>query len=157
MADSLGKKFEQKVKEDWLNLDNISIDRIYDVTMGYKTVANVSDFIAYHYPNIFYLECKTKKGNTFSLAEFRQFDKLKQKVGIKGVRSGIVIWFYEHENCILYIPTSTFIKLEVDGKKSFNVKYIGSNEYPSIVIPSIKKRTFYDSDYSVLFNLEEGW
>ena len=157
MADYVGKKFEQKVKEDWLKLKDVSVDRIYDTVNGYKAISNISDFIAYHYPNIFYLECKTKKGNTFSLAEFRQLDKLKQKVGIKGVRSGIVIWFYEHENCILYVPTSTFIKLEVDGKKSFNVKYIGGNEYPNIVIPSIKKRTFYDSDYSVLFNLEEGW
>lgn len=28
--------------------------------------------------------------------------------------------------------------------------------YKAILIPSIKKRVFYDSDYSVLLNLSEG-
>ena len=41
-----------------------------------------------------------------------------------------------------------------DGKKSINVKDIDT--YRIIDIPSVKKRVFLDSDYTVLFDLQEG-
>ena len=58
---------------------------------------------------------------------------------------------------VLYVPISTFTKLIQDGKKSFNIKMIGDDTYPHIVIPSEKRRVFLDSDYSVMGNLPEGW
>lgn len=154
---SLGKQFEQKVKEDFVKVEGATIDRLYDVTSGYRTISNIADFIAYHYPNIFYLECKTHAGNTFPLEKLTQYDKLVQKVGIKGVRTGVVLWLYDHEDCIVYIPISTVTKLKEDGKKSFNVKMVGDSNYPSIKLPSVKRRTFYDTDYSALMDLPEGW
>lgn len=42
-----------------------------------------------------------------------------------------------------------------DGKKSVGLKAIEEG-YRIIEIPSIKKRVFMDSDYSVLMNLEDG-
>lgn len=57
---------------------------------------------------------------------------------------------------VLYIPISTFTKLIKDGKKSFNIKMVGDDTYPSIVIPSIKKRVFMDSNYSCLTDIPEG-
>ena len=46
-----------------------------------------------------------------------------------------------------------------DGKKSYNIKWLDdeNNTYDAIEIPSIKKRVYMDSDYTVLQNLEEGW
>lgn len=45
--------------------------------------------------------------------------------------------------------------MKKDGKKSINIK--DSMLYNSVEIPSIKKRTFLDSDYSVLVKrLEDG-
>ena len=67
-----------------------SIDRLYDTTNGFKAIVNISDFIGYSYPNIFYLECKSHLGNTFPLANLTQYDKLTTKVGIKGVRVGVI-------------------------------------------------------------------
>lgn len=160
---TLAKKFEDKFKEDILKLEgvsediDISIDRLYDTTNGYKKITQVADFIWYRFPNIFYTEIKSVQGNTFPLSNLTQYDKLLPKAGKKGVRSGAVVWFYDHDK-VLYIPVKTFEKLKNDGKKSYNLKkYLGGDEYPAIDIPSKKLRTFMDSDYSVMFNLPENY
>lgn len=74
-----------------LTMPNSTIDRLYDSTSGYKTISNISDFIGYSYPNIYYLECKSHLGNTWNFVNFTQYDKLKEKVGIPGVRAGVVL------------------------------------------------------------------
>ena len=155
MAVNYGKKWEQKVKEDFSKISNVSIDRIYDVTNGYKSLSTVSDFIAYMYPNIFYLEAKSCQGNTFPIKNLTQYDKLACKVGIRGVRSGVALWFIDHDIAV-YVPTSTFTQLIKDGKKSVNVKMINEGTYNIKVIPSIKKRIFLDCDFTVLRNLVDG-
>lgn len=148
-----GKQFEQKFTEDFLKLDGASIDRLYDVTIGYKEIKQVSDFICYLFPNIFYMECKTHKGASLPLANVSQFDSLKKKIGIKGVRSGILLWLYEKDR-VFYIPSKTLVQLKADGEKSVGLRHL--DKYRIIEIPSIKKRIFMDSDYSILHNLEEG-
>lgn len=149
-----GKQFEKKFANDFLKVENSSLDRLYDVTSGYKSISQISDFIGYIYPNIFYLECKTHKGNTFPLANLTQYEKLLPKVGIKGVRVGMILWMIEHD-VIVYIPISSIKKMKEDGKKSFNIKMLKENTYRIIEIPSVKKRVFLDADYSVLKNLKE--
>lgn len=151
------KIFEKKVKENWIDsIPNSSIDRIYDSVSGYKGVSNISDFIAYKRPLIFYLEVKTIKGNTFPLRNLTQYDKLLQKKGIDGVRSGVIIWFYEHDNKIIYVPIATIQQMKLDGKKSVNIRTIDRDGYRYIQIPSVKLRVYYNSDYSVLLETQEG-
>ena len=116
---TLAKNFELKVKEDWLKLPNSTIERLYDPVGGYNGVRNISDFIAYAYPQIWFIECKTIKGNTFPFSNLSQYERLLGKKGIKGVRAGAIIWFYE---------------------KDYNIT----------VVPSEKKRTYMDSDYTAL-------
>ena len=91
MPSNYGKAFERKLKEDFLKLENSTIDRLYDSMSGYKTISNISDFIGFRAPNIFYIEAKSIRGNTFPLSNLSQYDKLKAKVGIPGVRAGVVI------------------------------------------------------------------
>ncbi len=91
MADNLGKKFEVKFKEDFSKIPGSSIDRIYDVTNGFYGLRNICDYIGYIYPNIYYIECKSILGNTFPLANLKQYDKLIKKIGIKGVIVGVVL------------------------------------------------------------------
>lgn len=156
MTLNLGKKFEQKFKQDFQKtVPDCSIDRIYDPTNGFVSISNISDFIGYSYPNIFYLECKTHKGNTFPLANLTQYDKLIAKVGIKGVRAGVVLWFTEHDR-IWYVPISTIKKMKDDGKKSINVLTSKKDRYVIYEVPSKKKRIFLDSDYLFLTQLKEG-
>lgn len=157
MADSLGKKFEAKFEEDFLKLEESDVFRLHDQMSGYKIVSkNPSDFICYCYPYHFYIECKTIKGNTFPISGLSQYDKLLEKAGKKGQRAGVVIWFYEHGK-IVYVPVKTFERLKNEGKKSVNIKMLDEKLYNMIEIPSKKRITFFDSDYSILMNLEEGW
>ena len=156
MSNNRGKQFEAKFKSDWKDTMSKCIDRLYDSMSGYVSISNISDFIAFKKPNIFYLECKSHEGNTFPISCLTQYDKLTCKVGIEGVRAGVILWMIDHDT-VLYVPISTFTKLIKDGKKSFNIKMVGDDTYPSIVIPSIKKRVFMDSNYSCLTDIPEGW
>lgn len=154
MPVNYGKAFESKFKEDFLKVEGASLDRLYDPVGGFHGIKNICDFIGYIYPNIFYIECKSHQGNTFPISKLTQYDKLLTKVGVHGVRAGVVLWMIDH-NKVLYIPISTFKKLKDDGKKSFNVKMLDSNEYFSLEIPGITRRTFIDSDYSVMKALDD--
>lgn len=153
MARDKGKAFETKFKEDFQKLQDNSVDRLYDVMSGYKAIKQVSDFIAYLYPNIFYIECKSHKGASIPIANITQYESLKTKVDIKGVRSGVVLWLYEKDK-VFYIPTKTITQMINDGEKSIGIRHL--DKYRIIEIPSTKKRVFMDSDYSILKNLEEG-
>lgn len=150
---NLGKQFELKFKEDFSKIPESTIDRIYDVTTGYKSISNVCDFICYKYPNIFYIECKSHKGASFPFVNLTQYSKLKDKVGIKGVRAGVILWLYE-KDLVLYVPINTISQMMTDDKKSVGIRDL--DKYNIIKIPSIKKRVFMDSDYSVLLNMPDG-
>ena len=151
-----GKQFEKKFKQDFLaTVPNASVDRLYDVTTGYKSIKQVCDFICYSYPNIFYTECKSCLGNTFPFSNLSQYDKLKKKVGIKGVRVGVVIWFRDHGK-VFYVPIKTITQMMKDGKKSVNVNKSIEEGYRIINVPSTPKQVFVDSDYSCLLELNEG-
>ena len=123
----------------------------------YKSISNISDYIGYVYPSIFYIECKSHEGNTFPLVKLTQYDKLIQKVGIKGVRVGMVLWMIEQDK-VIYVPIKTIQKMKEDGKKSVHIikDLYPDSPYRIIEIPSVKKRVFLDSDYTVLTQLEEG-
>lgn len=156
MAQNRGKEFEAKFKSDFLKIKGSTIDRLTDTMNGYKYISNISDYIGYVYPNIYYLECKSHLGNTFPLSNLTQYSKLVEKVGIPGVRVGVVIWFIEHDQ-VIYVPISTIIKLKKDGKKSVNIRTIFDEGYKVINIPSEKRRVFLDSDYSILMTeLQDG-
>ena len=116
----------------------------------------IADFIGYKYPLFYILECKSIKGNTFPLSNLTQYDKLISYSGHEGIRVGVVLWMIDHDT-VFYIPVSTFKKLKEDNKKSFSIKYKGEDDYPHIIIPSVKKRTFLHSDYSCLLELPEGF
>lgn len=154
MALNKGKKFEARIKLDFQKIPNVSIDRIYDTQSGYKTISNISDFIVYKYPNIFYIEAKSHKGNTFPLSCLTQYPKLILKKDIPGVRAGVILWMIDHDK-ILYIPISTFQKLYRDKKKSFNINMIGDKNYKSIIIPAKKLISFFECDFTVLFDIDD--
>lgn len=152
MAINKGKAFEAIFKADWKkSFPKGTIDRLYDQVSGYKTISNISDFLGYNYPFIYYLECKSHKGGTWNFDNLTQYDKLCTKIGIKGVMAGVVLWMIERD-LIVYLPITTIKKMKEDGLKSFNVKNYFTNpeEYDIIKVPSIKKRAFMQSDYRIL-------
>ena len=153
MAANYGKEFEIKFKEDFLKLKDSTVDRLYDTMNGYKSISQVSDFVGYVYPNIFYIECKSHRGASIPMGNITQYEKLKKKIGIPGVRAGVVLWLID-KDLVMYVPMSTVKLLKENGEKSIGVRHL--DDYNIKVIPSIKKRVFMDSDYSLLLNLEDG-
>lgn len=155
MTQNYGKAFEARFKEDFIKtFPQGSIDRIYDSVSGYRSISNISDFICYVYPNLIYIECKSHKGASIPFDNISQYDKLKFKVGIPGVRAGVVLWLYE-KDFLAYIPISTITKMKEDGKKSVGLKAIEEG-YKIYLIPGVKKRVFIEGDYSFLHDLKDG-
>lgn len=153
MAKNYGKEFEQKFKEDFLKIDDSTVDRLYDTMNGYKSIKQISDFIGYIHPNIFYIECKSHRGASIPMGNITQYEKLKEKIGIKGVRTGVVLWLIDKDK-VMYVPMSTIKQLKEQGEKSIGIRHL--ENYNIIEIPSVKKRVFMDSDYTILKTLKEG-
>lgn len=153
---SKGKKFETKFNKDWnKSFPQGFIYRLPDQLTGYKvTSRNPCDFIGFNNNTLYLIECKSHKGASLPMSNITQYDNLKKKVGIPGVRSGVVLWLYEKDK-VFYIPAKTLVKMkEEDGEKSVGLRHVG--KYRMIEIPSEKKRVFMDSDYSTLLSLEDG-
>ena len=128
--------------------------RLFDTTSGFKGISNVGDFICYKYPNVYLIDCKSSQGNTLNFSMVRQYDLMIQYANITGVKVGIIWWAIDHDK-VIWIPIQTFIELKNEGKKSFNIKLLESNDYEFLVLPSKKLRTFMDTDYSELINYYE--
>lgn len=153
---SRGKQYEQKVKENWRRtFPKGFLYRVPDQVSGYKGSTNVSDFIGYVDGNLYLLECKSHKGNTFPFSNLTQYEALLSYRGIKGVRIGVLLWLIDH-HLELYVPIQTIEKMRKEGLKSFNVKYVSNSDYRFFVFPSVKKRVFLESNYSLLADLQEG-
>lgn len=150
-----GKAFEERFKEDWKkSFPSGDIIRLYDNTLGYLNISNISDFIGYDYPNMYYLECKVHAGASIPFTKISQYDKLITKSTIKGIRSGVILYLYDKEK-VYYIPASTIKIMKEDGKKSVGIKAVEEG-YNIIEIPSRKLRVFMESDYTILKTLKEG-
>ena len=151
-----GKQFENKFRQDWHNsFPGTFLLRLNDQVSGYKyTSTNLCDFIAYVDGKLFLLECKSHAGASLPFSSVSQYDRLKQLVGIPGIRVGIILWLYEKDKC-LYVPIKTVTKLLSRNEQSVGIRHLGKEEI--IDIPSKKKRVFLDSDYKQLLDLEETW
>lgn len=154
MSIDYGKKFEERFKLDWVNSTGGVIVRLYDNTSGYLSISNVSDYICYKYPNIFFIECKSHKGASIPFTAISQYDKLLSFSNIKGIRSGVVLWLYE-KDIVLYVPVKTIKLLKDSGEKSVGIRHL--KDHDIIEIPSKKLRVFMESDYNVLLSLKEGF
>lgn len=147
-----GKKFEHVFSSNWaMTVPESFCYRLNDQMSGYLgSSSNVGDFITYKKPILFLIDCKTHAGNTLSLSNFSQYERMLEYKDIPGVVAGTVIWFYERDNCVVWVPITTWEKIVREGKKSFNVKLVEDPEYECFLLPSKKKRVYSDTDYSFL-------
>lgn len=151
MSVNYGKKFEERVKLDFVEVEGASIDRLRDCKNRFKSIKNVSDFIGYIYPYIFYLECKSTLGNTLNFHQIRQYDDLVKKIGLKGVMPGVLIWFIEHQK-VVWCNIETIVKMKEDGYKSVNV----NNDLwidGIYIIPSVTLRLYEKCDFRKLVEI----
>lgn len=155
MRNHLDKKFESRFKQDWLRCFPHSLaHRLPDQQSRQKGSTNPCDFICYVYPYGYFIECKTHKGVSIPFSAIRQYDSLVEHMGIPGLIVGIVCWFYEHD-LVVFIPIDVCQQIKATGKKSIAIKDI--DKYDIVRIPSVKLRTFMESDYTILHHRPEDY
>ena len=149
MSSNIAYRFEQKFKEDWLkSYPNSLCFKVPNQMSGYKNINNYCDFICYDGNRMYMIDCKTHKGG-FPFDAFPQYQRLIDLKNIPNLITGVALWLYE-KDIICFIPTYTFEKAKKNGLKSINPKTIDRNMYYIVDIPSVKLRTFFNSDWSVL-------
>lgn len=155
MISNKGKAFEQKVRENFKSsFPKGFILRLPDQMSGLHNSSNISDFLAYNQPYLFLLEAKSVQTASFSFTNLRQYDKLLDAAYRPGVRAGVIIW-YVARNLVWYVPVVTIKKLKDNGIKSLNPDKVDRQEYYILDIPSVKLRTFMNSDYRALMSVPD--
>ena len=158
MSVNRGKDFEQKIKDAFLKIPEVSIDRLHDQMTGYKvTSANICDFIVYKKPYEYYIECKSVHGNTlpFSNISDRQWNGMLEKSKIQGVFAGVICWWCD-KDVTKFIPIQMLEIAKTLGEKS--IRFDNSDIYEmwsAIPIVGTKKRVFYDYDMDSFFHTIE--
>ena len=149
MGVNRGKKFEQVIREAFLKVPNTSVIRLPDPPKGYLGWRNISDFIVYHYPHQYFIECKSVHGNTlpFSNITDNQWNGLLDMAEIKGVKAGIICWWID-KDITRFIPINVLAVMEMSGQKS----YRWDNDYYGVEIKGKKKRIFFDYNMEEFFN-----
>ena len=123
---SRGKQFESKFKADWLkSFPDGFLYRLPDQMSGYKvTSKNLCDFIGFNLNTLYLIELKSHAGASIPISNITQYSNLITKSGIKGVRSGVILWLTEKDK-VFYIPALTIKKMMQDGEKSIGLRHIG--------------------------------
>ena len=165
MSVNRGKQFEEVVKESFLKLSNVSIDRLHDQTNGFLGSKNICDFIVYRKPYEYYIECKSVHGNTLPFTNItdRQWNGLLEKSQINGVFAGILCWWVD-KDVTRFIPIQmlNFLR-EFCKMKSYRYDIVDIEDielaymYKSVLIQGKKKRVFFDYDMEELLNEIPNW
>ena len=150
MAVNRGKKFEEVIKEAFEKVPNTSVVRLHDQTNGYLGGRNHCDFIVYHKPLEYHIECKSVHGNTLPFTNItdNQWEGLLEKSKIKGVVAGVICWWTD-KDVTKFIPIQVLEALKDCNYKSLRYDYYVLNvDMPIIDIAGKKKRVFFDYDMS---------
>ena len=140
-----GKQFESVIKEAFLKVDGVSIDRLHDQMTGYKvTSKNICDFIVYREPYEYYIECKSVHGASlpFSNITDAQWNGLLQKSTIQGVFAGVICWWID-KDVTKFIPIQALQWNKEYGYKSLRYNHNGTS---FVEIKGKKKRVFFEYD-----------
>ncbi len=154
MTINRGKQFEELVKSAFLKVPETSIDRIHDQTTGYLGGRNICDFIVYHYPYEYYIECKSVHGNVLPLTNItdRQWSGLLEKSEIDGVIAGVIVWFID-KDVTYFVSIEELQHAEGYGKKSIRYDDLFIKK---VNIAGKKKRVFFEYDMESFFSNFEG-
>lgn len=161
MAISRGKEFEHIIRESFEKVSNTSVVRLHDQTNGYKGGVNICDFIVYHYPYQYFIECKTTNGTTlpFSNITDNQWKKLFKMSDVKGVIAGVLCWWVKYDTT-LFLPIQTLYEYDAIGYKSVRFDLLDNDRsidtdkitHIPVKVHGRKKRIFFEYDMQEFFN-----
>lgn len=143
-----GKDFEEIIKKEFLDVPETTVERLPDPTAGYLGYRNPCDFLIYHYPYVYYMECKTTHSHRlpFTNVTFNQRVGMLEASKVRGVVAGIICWFIP-EDKTYFIPIQVFERLRLKGVKSLNL-HKPDEMKDWIEIYGEKKRVFFNYDIS---------
>lgn len=143
MGVNRGKKFESIIQQAFEQTKGVAITRLHDQTTGFKGSVNPCDFIVYHKPYLFPIECKSIHGNTFPFSNITDFQwkSLLEMSTVKGVIAGVIVWFVDHDVTMFYNIKGLKVLKDAEYK---SIKY--SEELFGIPIIGKKKRVFFEYD-----------
>lgn len=162
MGVNRGKEFEDVIRKAFERVPNTSVVRLPDPVQGYLGVRNHCDFIVYHKPYEYHIECKSVHGNTLSIYSNdpkkkygnitnNQWEGLMEKSMLDGVFAGIICWWVD-KNTTVYIPIGQLQREREAGKKSVRWDCVLNSDFQCIPIAGTKKRVFFDYDMDAFFH-----
>ena len=157
-SDNKGKAWEDKFRKDWQKcFPDTFVFRLKDQMTGYKeTSGNPCDFLCFPGNNqLFMVECKEHKGASIPFTAIPQYERLLEYKDCPHIFPGVMLWLSEKDK-VMWISIQEMEKMVQDGKKSIGLKMLKEKSYNIIEIPSVKKRVYLDSDYTILTSLKDG-
>lgn len=148
MAENRGKQFEKVIKEAFEKAKDTLVVRLHDQTTGFIGSVNPCDFIVYHEPRMFAIECKSIHGATFPLSNItdNQWRELLKMSNISGVYAGVIVWWIDKD-------VTRFFDIQwLKHLKDEEYKSIHYSIEKGIPIKGTKKRVFFDYDMEEFFN-----
>lgn len=142
-----GKDFEGQIRCAFENYRDTSVIRLLDPQSGYAGVRNICDFIVYHFPNQYFIECKSCYGSSlpFSNITKNQWQGLLDVSKINGVYAGYMIWFIDYDKTV-YVSANKMEQIRLGDRKS-----VRFDEPDAFVITGHKKRVLFDYDMTEFF------
>lgn len=155
MSKNIGKVFEQKLRQQFESLVNVSVDRIND-NVGYSGAYNIADLIVYRKPYKYYLECKVRKGTNFAFDGINEeaLMDMQHQCLIKGVACYFIIWFTDLDLTIAIHCNEIYEKMYVSGKKSIGTSSF--KDFNFIVVNGKKKQKYFNYNLSELLDKFDG-
>lgn len=146
-----GKDFEEQIRKGFNAVRNTTVTRLLDPQNGYAGVRNICDFIVYHYPVQYFIECKSCYGNTlpFSNITENQWRGLLNVSQTYGVVAGYLIWFIDKDETI-FVSAENMEQLKKDGFKSFNITKWDREDWYHL--RGHKRRVLFDYDMKDFFD-----
>lgn len=152
MGENRGKQFENIIKEAFEKVNNTSVIRLHDQTSGFRGSFNPCDFIVYHYPNMYAIECKSIHGNTFPLSNItaNQYRGLLNLSKTYGVIAGVICWWVD-KDVTAFIPICEIAMCKENGYKSIRFDHEPFLENGFVKLLGKKKRVFFDYNFNDFF------
>jgi len=175
MAVNRGKKFEEIIQEAFEAVPDTVVVRLHDQTTGYAGSKNPCDFLLYHKPIFFAIECKSIHGNTLSISSNPkpdksgklhgfygnisdyQWEKLSEMGEVPGVIAGVICWWVDKDitlflsiHLLSYLRAGYFKSIPyniIEKAPTIDLCLNGS----AIEIKGKKKRVFFDYDMNQFF------
>jgi recombination protein U len=140
---SRGKEFEKRIKEALDKVDGMYAQRLYD---SQAMTSYPSDFIAYKYPNLYLIECKSHLGRLpLSCISENQWKYMTSLSKLRGISAYVIVWFVD------YNITKLFDITYLNECKGSGIKSIKYDDENGKVIKAKKKRTYFNYDLNNVF------